>query len=72
MRRVATLFSALTLATLGWTAGTAHAAPAPSPSAEGAGTSVSAEEQRAAARFWTTDRLRAAQDVTPLPAARTA
>ncbi|MCQ6249170.1 hypothetical protein [Streptomyces malaysiensis] len=74
MRRVATLFSALTLATLGWTAGTtAHAAPAPSPSARGAaGTSVSTEEQRAAVRFWTTERLRAAQDVTTLPAARTA
>ncbi|PNG98004.1 trypsin-like serine peptidase [Streptomyces malaysiensis] len=76
MRRVATLFSALTLATLGWTAGTtAHAAPAPSPSPfvrGAAGTSVSTEEQRAAVRFWTTERLRAAQDVTTLPAARTA
>ncbi|MCC4318260.1 trypsin-like serine peptidase [Streptomyces malaysiensis] len=76
MRRVATLFSALTLATLGWTAGTtAHAAPAPSPSPSvrgAAGTSVSTEEQRAAVRFWTTERLRAAQDVTTLPAARTA
>ncbi|MFD0444808.1 hypothetical protein ACFQ10_23935 [Streptomyces indonesiensis] len=75
MRRVATLFSALTLATLSWTAGTAaHAAtPAPShpaPSAQGA--SVATEEQRAAVRFWTAERLRTARDVTTLPAARTA
>ncbi|MYU16908.1 hypothetical protein GTZ78_41090, partial [Streptomyces sp. SID8361] len=77
MRRVATLFSALTLATLGWTAGTtAHAVtPAPSPShpaPSAQGTSVSTEEQRAAIRFWTAERLRTARDVTTLPAARTA
>ncbi|MGW5694991.1 hypothetical protein ACWEWX_29800 [Streptomyces asiaticus] len=79
MRRVATLFSALTLATLSWTAGTtAHAAahavtsaPShPAPSAQG--TSVATEEQRAAVRFWTAERLRTARDVTTLPAARTA
>ncbi|OPF84767.1 hypothetical protein VT50_0201840 [Streptomyces antioxidans] len=75
MRRVATLFSALALglATLSWAAGTTAHAAAPSPSAPSAeGRAVSTQEQRAAVHFWTAERLRTAQDVTTLSAARTA
>jgi hypothetical protein len=73
MRRVGTLFSALTLATVTLatvTLGTAaQAAPAPAPAN---GTAISADEQRTAERYWTPERLRSAQDVTTLPAARAA
>ena len=66
MKRTAAYLGALTLAATAWTAGAAHAAPA-SP-AHAHGTTFSAAQQRAALRFWTPDRLRAAKDVTALPA----
>lgn len=67
MKRTAAYLCALTLATAAWTAGAAHAAPPPSP-AHVHSTSFSAAQQDAALRFWTPERLRAAQDVTALPA----
>ncbi|NUS85098.1 MAG: hypothetical protein HOY75_20785 [Streptomyces sp.] len=76
MRRAITFLSAITVAAMGWTLGTAQAAPAPPPpprsaqagaAADGAHeTSFSAEQQRSALRFWTAERLRTARDVTTL------
>lgn len=67
MKRTAAFIGALALAATAWTAGTAHAAP--SSHAGVRQTSVSATQQSAAERFWTPERLRAAKDVTNLPAA---
>src|SRR5882757_1834229 len=67
MKRTAAYLGALTLAATAWTAGAAHATP-PSPAAGVRSTSFSAAQQTAALRFWTPERLRAAKDVTGLPA----
>ncbi|MFE5815670.1 trypsin-like serine peptidase [Streptomyces sp. NPDC056479] len=64
MRRTAVLVSALALSALGWTPGPAHAEPAPTHD-DTQITSFSDQEQDTALTFWTTARLRAAEDVTP-------
>lgn len=65
MRRAITFLSAITVAAMGWTLGTAQAAPAPPPPPRSAqATSFSAEQQRSALRFWTAERLRTARDMT--------
>src|SRR5882757_1987600 len=65
MKRHAAFLGALTLAATAWTAGAAYAAP-PAPAGVHS-TTFSAAQQSAALRFWTPERLRAAQDVTVLP-----
>ncbi|MEU5028433.1 trypsin-like serine peptidase [Streptomyces milbemycinicus] len=65
MRRAITLLSAITVAAMGWTLGTAQAAPTPPPPPRSVHeTSFSAEQQRSALRFWTAERLRGARDMT--------
>ncbi|WP_316751361.1 trypsin-like serine peptidase [Streptomyces herbicida] len=63
MTRTAVLVSALTLCAMGWALSPAHAEPAPHQD-DTQITSFSGQEQDAALEFWTTARLRAAEDVT--------
>ncbi|MGW4758742.1 trypsin-like serine peptidase [Streptomyces chartreusis] len=67
MKRTAVLVSAAALATLGSTLGPAHAQPALAHD-DAHVTAFSDQEQDAALKFWTTARLRAAEEVTPEPA----
>ncbi|MFI0780050.1 hypothetical protein [Streptomyces sp. NPDC021212] len=54
------------------TLGTAAQAAPSSSNAPTSGAAISADDQRAAERYWTPERLRGAKDVTALPAARAA
>ncbi|MFD4525484.1 trypsin-like serine peptidase [Streptomyces sp. NPDC058470] len=62
MKRTAAYLGALTLAATAWTAGTANAAPHAPTRVDS--TSFSAAQQNAALHFWTTERLRAAKDLS--------